>query len=131
MDHLQNSMIFPVFSIIPRYSVEVLSVAFIILLPLLSLEDIMEPREVWVKLRESTKDPFKVQINQPNADIDDLKDAIKAEKNVKVEFIYTEDGQGENSKCRPGAPILSHDGPGSNYEQPYYYTISPPASGKN
>ncbi len=88
----------------------------------------MEPREVWVKLRESTKDSFTVEINKPNADIDDLKKAIK---NVEVEFIYTEDGKEENSKCEPDAPILSHDGPGSSDEQPYYYTISPPASGKN
>ena len=91
----------------------------------------MEPHEVWVKLRNSTKDSFTVEINKPNADIDDLKDAIKAETEEKVEFIYTEDGQGKNSKCEPDAPILSHDGPGSSDEQPYYYTISPPASGKN
>ncbi len=113
-------------------------IAFIILLvsvclsylPLLSL-DIMEPREVWVKLRESTKDPFKVQINQPNADIDDLKDAITAKKSVEVEFIYTEDGKEENSKCEPDALILSHDQAGHSARRPYYYTISPPASGKN
>ena len=89
----------------------------------------MEPREVWVKLRNSTKDPFKVQINKPNPDIDDLKKAIKAEKSVEVEFIYTEDGQEENSKCRADALISSYDQAG--HSGPYYYTISPPASGKN
>ncbi len=88
----------------------------------------MEPREVWVKLRESTKDSFKVEIHKPNADIDDLKKAIK---NVEVEFIYTEDGKEENSKCEPDALILSHDQAGHSARRPYYYTISPPASGKN
>ncbi len=94
----------------------------------------MEPREVWVKLRESTKDSFTVEIHKPNANINDLKKAIKAETEEKVEFIYTEDGKEENSKCRPGAPILtlSHDQEaGHSARRPYYYTISPPASGKN
>ncbi len=90
----------------------------------------MEPTEVWVKLRNSTKDSFMVEINKPNANIDHLKKAIKAEKNAEVQFIYLEDGQVENRKCRPGDRILSHNRVGKSIEHPYYFTIEPPpASG--
>ncbi len=92
----------------------------------------MEPPVVWVKLRNSTKDSFMGEINKPNTDIDDLKRAINAKKNVKVEYIYSEDGQKENSKCRPGDLILSHGQAGKFGKQPYFYTIEPPAaSGKD
>ena len=55
----------------------------------------MEPTKVWVKVRNSTNDSFRVAINKPNANIDHLKKAIKAEKNAEVQFIYLEDGQVE------------------------------------
>ena len=94
----------------------------------------MEPPVVWVKLRNSTKDSFMVDINKPNTDIDDLKRAINALKNVKVEYIYSEDGQKEHGKCCPGDLILSHGQAGKSDEHPYFYTIEvppPPASGKD
>ena len=90
----------------------------------------MEPTEVWVKLRNSTNDSFKVAINKADDIIDDLKNAIKAKKNVKVQFIYLEDGQEKKSKCSPGARILSHNQVGKSDEHPYFFTIEPPpASG--
>ncbi len=88
----------------------------------------MEPREVWVKLSDSTKDPFTVEIEKPNANINHLKGAIKGLKKVEVEFIYLEDG---NNKCRAGAMVLSHDQVGKSDKHPYYYTIEPPVSGKD
>ncbi len=81
----------------------------------------MEPTKVWVKLRNSTKDSFKVEIKKAD-DIDDLKKAIKAEKNVEVQFIYLKDGQEKKSKCSPGARILSHNQVGKSDEHPYFYT---------
>ena len=94
----------------------------------------MEPPVVWMKLRNSTKDSFMVDINKPNTDIDDLKRAINAKKNVKVEYIYSEeDGHDENSKCRPGDLILSHGQAGKFGKHPYFFTLTepPPASGKD
>ena len=93
----------------------------------------MEAPEVWVKLRNSAKDSFKVEINKPNANIDQLKDAINAKKTVEVEYIYSEDGQKENSKCSPDDLILSHGQAGKFGKHPYFYTIEvpPPASGKD
>ncbi len=94
----------------------------------------MEAPEVWMKLRNSTKDSFMVEINKPNANIDQLKDAINALENVNVEYIYSEDGQKENSKCSPGDLILSHGQAGKFGNHPYFYTIEvppPPASGKD
>ena len=88
----------------------------------------MEPTEVWVKLRNSTKDSFMVAINKAD-DIDDLKNAIKAKKNVKVEYVYLEDGEEKYSKCTPDALILSHSQVGNSYEHPFFFTIEPPASG--
>ncbi len=92
----------------------------------------MEPTKVWVKLRNSTKDSFRVAINKAD-DIDDLKNAINAKKNVKVQFIYLEDGQEENRKCRAADRILSHNHVGKSDEHPYFFTIEPPpaASGKH
>ncbi len=90
----------------------------------------MEPTEVWVKLRNSTNDSFKVAINKADDIIDDLKNAIKEKKNLKVQFIYLEDGQEKNSKCSPAARILSHNQVGISVEHPYFFTIEPlPASG--
>ncbi len=90
----------------------------------------MEPTEVWVKLSNSTDDSFTVAINKPNANINDLKEAIKAKENVKVQFIYIEDGQEENRKCTPGDLILLHNQVGKSYKHPYFFTIKPPpASG--
>ncbi len=90
----------------------------------------MEPTKVWVKVRNSTNDSFRVAINNPNANINDLKEAINAEENVEVEFIYLDDGQEENRKCRPADRILSHNRVGKSDEHPYFFTIEPPpASG--
>ncbi len=95
----------------------------------------MEAPKVWVKLRNSTNDSFKVEINKPNAYIDHLKRAINALENVKVEYIYSEDGHEENSKCSPGDLILSHGQAGKFGNHPYFYTIEEPpaaaASGKD
>ena len=82
----------------------------------------METTKVWVKLRNSTNDSFKVEIKKADDIIDDLKNAIKAKKNVKVQFIYLEDGQEKNSKCSPAALILSHNEVGKSDEHPYFYT---------
>ncbi len=93
----------------------------------------METTKVWVKLRNSTNDSFRVEIkNADGAIIDDLKDAIKAKKNVEVQFIYLEDGQEENSTCSPADRILSHNQVGKSIEHPYFFTIKPPpASGRD
>ena len=76
---------------------------------------------VWVKLRGSTADAFKVKVDE-GADLDDLKKAIKAEKTVEVEFIYSADR--EDSRCDPRASIFSD---GIDGADPYYYTIESPA----
>ena len=65
----------------------------------------MEPPVVWVKLRNSTKDSFMVEINKPDANIDDLKRAINAKINVEVE--YSTDGQKENGKM--SHPVVEID----------------------
>ena len=74
-----------------------------------------------------------VDINKPNTDIDDLKRAINEKKKVNVEYIYSEDGQKENSKCSPGDLILSHGQAGKFGNHPYFYTIEVPSptSGKD
>ncbi len=91
----------------------------------------MEATKVWVKLSNSTNDPFRVEIkNADDVIIDDLKNAIRAWANVKVQFIYLEDGQEENRKCRAADRILSHNHVGKSDEHPYFFTIEPPpASG--
>ncbi len=92
----------------------------------------VEPTKVWVKLKNSTKDSFRVEIKKAD-DIDDLKNAINAKKNVKVQFIYLENGEEKKSKCSPADRILSHNQVGKSIEHPYFFTIEPPpaASGKH
>ena len=90
---------------------------------------------VWVKLRGSRADAFRVEVGpSPKDNIDFLKKAIKAETGEKVEFIYTEeyspersDEQNEANKCEPDASITSHDQVGKGAKCPYYYTIASPA----
>ncbi len=88
---------------------------------------------VWVKLKNTTKDSFRVEIKKADdAIIDDLKKAIKAEKNVEIECIYLEDGQVETSRCIPADRISSHNQVGKSYQHPYLFTIEPPpASGRD
>ena len=89
---------------------------------------------VWVKLRGSRDDAFRVEVG-PNAIIDDLKNAISAKEMVKIEYIYSaeqskehkEEDEKDVSKCRASHKILSHGEAGSSEENPYYYTIASPA----
>ncbi len=76
---------------------------------------------VWVKLRGSRADAFRVEVGGANI-IDDLKNAISAKKKVEVEFIYSADR--EDSRCDPRASIFSDGIVGAD---PYYYTIESPA----
>jgi hypothetical protein len=85
--------------------------------------------KVWVKLRRSRADAFKVDI-APDGIIDDLKNAISAKKKVEIEFIYLaehSEEHGEDSKCKASAFISSYGQAGSSEENSYYYTIAPPA----
>lgn len=50
----------------------------------------MAPKRVWVKLRGSERQAFKVDVDE-EADFDDLKKAIKQEKTVEVDLIFTEE----------------------------------------
>jgi hypothetical protein len=93
--------------------------------------DIMTSK-VWVKLRGSRADAFKVEVDE-DADFDDLKNAISAKKKVEVEFIYSaehSEEHGEDSKCKASSAFISSYGQeaGSSEENPYYYTIAPPAT---
>ncbi len=81
--------------------------------------------KVWVKLRGSNYDAFRVEIAH-GALIDDLKDAISAKKKVEVEFIYSGDVNGENIvKYDPTSIISTLGQTGSRGDNPYYYTIVP------
>jgi hypothetical protein len=80
--------------------------------------------KVWVKLRGSQHQAFKVFVNE-GADCDDVKIAINQRESVRVEFIFTEE-DGEDSLCKPSALVNTHGLAGQNEATPYYYTIAPP-----
>ncbi len=84
-----------------------------------------------MKLKDSTRDAFKVEVGQP-ADLDDLKNAIRAKfPGVYLEFVYYKDEHGI-SKCDPGDIILSHGQCGLSSKNPYYYTTEiPPQARKH
>ena len=84
---------------------------------------IMAPKKVWVKLRDSRSEVFKVEVDE-RADFDDLKKAIKQRKTVRVASIFTEDYE-EGSKCEPADLISSHGSVG-RADTPFYFTIAPP-----
>jgi hypothetical protein len=83
----------------------------------------MTPKKVWVKLRDSRSEVFKVEVDE-RADFDDLKKAIKQRKAVRVASIFTEEYE-EGSKCEPADLISSHGSVG-RADTPFYFTIAPP-----
>ncbi len=84
--------------------------------------------KVWVKLRGSRDDAFKVEVDE-GADIDDLKNAISAETKVEVKFIYSVEYSEEHeaNSCAPSDLISTHGPAGSSGNHPFYYTTEQPA----